>query len=317
MPILLPSANPVEVREAVQLDGSRIVTLSGAAGTVQLAPADEVLRILAGADAFDLPDADVQMREVPGEDGAREDDVRLLPRDISLPLRMASSSRPEHRALRDLVARILNPKAGRVTLTVTETDGTSRQLTGRYVSGASAGHGTPQAGPTWTVWEVVLRVADPAWTDTYDTAIPPVRPVTTVGGFFPLIGARGVRLLPDRALGTVTLDVDGHLDAYPTWRIDGPALTWTLADLDEPGDRLAWAGTLTAGQWIEVGTWPDPYVVDQDGISRYHELDQDEPPAFFALRPGTRDLTMEITGGSASAGSAISGTYRRRWLIQA
>ena len=316
MPILLPAPDRIEVLAASRVDGGRVVTLSGAAGSVQLAPADAVLRILAGADAWDMPDADVQLREVPGEDGAREDDVRLLPRDVLLPLRMASTSRPEHRALRDLLVRIINPKSGRVTLTVTEDDGTSRQIVGRYVSGARAGHGTDASGPTWTVWQIVLRVADPAWMDTSDTPIPPVRPVTSVGGFFPLLG-RGLRLMPDLASGEVALDVDGHLDALPTWRIDGPAATWTIADLDDPGDYLAWSGTLTAGEWIEVGTYPDPYIVDNTGASRYSELEQDVPPAFFALRPGRRRLTLSITGGDAAAGSAISGRYRRRWLIQA
>lgn len=295
--------------------GCRVVTLTGRAGSIRLAPADEVIRILAGATGFDLPDADVQMRDVPGEDGAREDSVRLLPRDVLLPLRLVSLTRADHLVLRDRVAAILNPRAGQVTVTVTEADGTSRQMTGRYVSGANAASGTGASGPTWTEWAAVIRVGDPAWTDTESTLIPAVRPVTSVGGFFPIIGARGVRLLPDRVLGTVTVDVGGHLPAYPSWRIDGPATSATIAD-QETGETLAWAGTLGTGEHLDVATWPDPYIVDGDDVSRYVELDQDPPPAFWALEPGVRTLTLALDGGDADAGSAISGSYRRRWLIQ-
>jgi hypothetical protein len=270
------------------------------------------LRVLADPAPVGLwmPEFAGDVEQTPGVDGARYGDILAAPRTVGVTVRFDVADVAEARALTDRVVRALNPKRGLAGLLVTEADASARMITGRYVGGELLATGARMRG----AWRIELLCADdPFWTDAPGSE-PPAQTWSAPDpvSIYPYLP---YRVMPDTAIGDpVVIDNDGHEETYPDWLVHGPATSVLIVN-DTTGEQLSWTGTLLAGEWLAIVTRPGTQeVVDSSGASRFHELDQDPEPSFWALAPGQQTIRTVLDG--IGAGTAVTLQSRpRRWLV--
>lgn len=242
--------------------------------------------------------------DVPGMDGARLREVRVRPRDVTIPVAVVGADQTEVRTTLRSLMRMFNPKRGDGKLRVTGPDGTVRDLTCRYSQGLEV----EERFEKFVGWQravVVLRAVDPYWYDTSSTsATYTLGASTTFFPFFPLV------LNSDTVLGTQTIDNTGDVEAFPVWTVHGPcsSIKLTNTTTDEVIDLPV---TLTATQTVTVDTRPfRKTVVRDDGTNLYGSLTT--ASALWDLPTGLSTITVSLPG--ATADSYVTLTYSRRWL---
>jgi hypothetical protein len=119
-----------------------------------------------------------------------------------------------------------------------------------------------------------------------------------------------------QVLGDTTLVNPGDVDAWPHWRMTGPASVLTATRLDtgeafslDPAADTVGHGDLADGEYVTVDTDP-PRVRFMDGSNWVAALDW--PGAvLWSLPPGETAVTFEL--GGADAGSAVDLTFYPRY----
>lgn len=290
----------------------RSYVLVGADGDrVDLSNWDEYLVDRASSfEGFGMPLYAAEEDETPGVDGATDGDLRVLPRQVGVTVRLGGRTHAHRAVLANRLARALHSKVGSPSLEVTTPGLSARMATGRYVGGAEA----VQTAIEWGRFPIVLRCArEPYWTDTAFSAPPPITWTPPAARpWFPFPG--WIRPGSGQVLGgPLVVPNDGDAEIYPDWLLAGPATGFTLSHLSR-GRSMTWTGALAAGKWLLVITQPGSQeVVDSDGVNRYFELDQVVEPDFWTLAPGSNTIQATVTGVGAGTSFTLL-NRRRRWL---
>lgn len=263
----------------------------------------EGVQAVAGASGFGLPDVSVQWLEGAG-DGAVYRGVRVLPRDIDLPLFFATANRAKLQALLSRFARMM---AGPMTLKLVEDDGTFWSAQVRRVGGGSYIWGQDTIGERELSTVVTLRAGDPFWTYS--------RPFSQY--VFSAVSGRGLlktrlsklQISSSQAIGTMLLENIGDAVAFPVWTVTGPGSNFE-ARLPN-GIGFTWTATLAAGETLIVDT-KSGTVRDGTGANRYAGLST--APRLFGIPPGRTSVTASMIG--TSAGSSITCSWQpRKWMV--
>lgn len=294
----------------------RSISLLGANGDVIPFAPDGTLgsgiKVLASPGPFGLwlGNYEHTTRRTPGVAGARHEAVTLGLRSVGLTARFDFPV-AEMREVTDRVARALDPETGPAGWLVTEADGTARMVTGHY-QGGDREDSRARARGTWLI--DLLAAEEPCWTDAPGSEPAPLtwaQPAQVdVYPYLPYT------LVEDNAIGDpVQITNSGHKETYPDWVVHGPATSALLVN-DTTGERLSWAGVLTETQWLTFITRPgQQQVIDSAGVPRFHELDQDPEPDFWALPKGVSTIRTVIGGiGAGTTTTLMPGA--RRWLVQ-
>ena len=258
-----------------------------------------------GAKGLDMPAYQFTQDESPGIDGYAVRQVRAQGKDIILPIAFwADDSRAAYLERRRGLIRSLNPKRGQGTLTVTQSDGTSRSIGARYTTGLEGDESLDAAGARWCITVLTFACPSPFWLGA---------PVTTEwraavsGTFFPVLP---LAVGNSQVLGAVTVDNDGDDDAYPVWTITGPATSISLTNVTT-GQVLVLARSITVGDTVVIDTRERQQTALLNGVTNLWGNISDSS-TLWALEPGTNDLTLTVTGSTSN--TRVSMTYQPRYL---
>lgn len=242
--------------------------------------------------------------DVPQMDGGRLRDVRVRPRDVTVPVAVVGADQTEVRTTLRSILRKFNPKRGDGKLRVTGPDGTVRDLTCRYSQGLEI----EERFEKFVGWQravVVLRAFDPYWYDTSATsATYTLGTSTAFFPFFPLV------LNSDTVFGTQVVDNTGDVEAFPVWTVHGPCSSITLTNTTT-GEVIDLPVVLTNAQTVTIDTRPFRKTVTRDdGTNLYGSLTT--ASALWDLPTGRSTITVSLPG--ATSESYVTLTYSRRWL---
>jgi Phage tail protein len=123
-------------------------------------------------------------------------------------------------------------------------------------------------------------------------------------------GILPINLNPSTVIGESTVNVAGHLPAYPFWIIRGPGTSVTLTNNSYPVPRtLAWTGTIASGELL---------MIDAAG---YNGVTNNSVPAFdgltawdfWPLKPGMNSLSL-LVSGSTEGETLANASWRPKYL---
>lgn len=249
-----------------------------------------------------MPPIEFVEDEVPEQAGSRLRLVRVLPRDVTLQVRLQQATGEDLQALLRTLASRLNPSRGDGQLRVTLDDLSGRELTCRYKSGLEVKQTAADSHRRLQKAAIVLRAFDPFWYD----AVPVVRSFTTsTTPFFPL---PPLHLSGESINGTTQVENTGDDAAFPRWTITGPCTSVTLTNLTT-GESLTLTATLAAGQQAVIDSRRKTVTRD-DGLSLYAGLSNDS--ALWTLGRGLNNVTLTVAGSTSD--SYVSLAYALRYL---
>ena len=226
--------------------------------------------------------------------------VRVVERDVELPVLVAARTREQLRDRLRTLTRAANPRRGDARLRVTHDDGSEVDLVGRVAEVvASGGDGNESHQPA----TLVFRAFDPYWRGDevvreYQVSAPDF---FTEGDGFPL------QLAGATIIVTVSEDNIGDADAWPVWTIRGPG----TPRIERPDDGAVIEFddlTLAEGETLTIDTEPGVKTVELDGESVYDQLTLES--SLFALSPGVNTLDVDLDDGTDE--SLVRLRYRPR-----
>lgn len=266
------------------------------------------IEVLQGVLGRGMPPYEPIEQEVPLQPGSRLRQVKVKPREITLPIIVYGTSETNLRSnLRSFFGKF-NPARGDGTLRVTAPGGDQREIVCRYFAGMELEEGDTTKGVSGSIFQkaiLVLRAFDPyfynvsATSETFTTGTP-----ATFFPFFPL------RLTSSTVFADTTVTNGGDVEAWPEWTIEGPGTNIVLRNYTT--DRLiSISTTLTASEYITIDTRPGyKTVTKNDGTNLYSLMSADS--ALWNLQKGANSVRLEMS--SATADSLITLSYKPRWL---
>ncbi|MBC8093523.1 MAG: phage tail family protein [Pseudonocardia sp.] len=259
---------------------------------------------LAGALGIGQADPTHWWSEAPTVDGASWEGHRVGSGEVFLPLMVQGDTYAGFEAAHTSFMASLDPRHEGL-LRVVRPDGRWREIGCRYTSGTT--------GPTadWDVtrslvatYGVTWTTADPYWRGEAVTH----RFENDAGAAFfpgpPFTIGKGLTLQDP------TIVNPGDLEAYATWRIDGP---FTGFSVGVGTSLVEMTFTRSAGQWVEIDMNPRQLtIVDQAGVDRWDNVTE---VAFSSIPSGSTQLSTTVTGASAASAIELRFTprYRRPW----
>lgn len=303
--VVLVGPPPVEVKPRPA--GAWLTWTGGDGRTIGLSDESEGRRVLQGVLGLDAAPVVLWADDSPSLDGGIYRGGKAAPRDVTIPLALLAADRAALVARKRELVRALSPRSGPGVLEVAEPDGTRRRLTQvRYVSGAEGSEAPDAAGLWWQRYVVMLRAFDPWWYAADDVTATWRQPGS---GLFLGDPFLPFTLLADQSLGEITVDNVGDVEAFPRWRVEGPATQIVLERGD--GATLDLTHTLTSGQWVEVDTRPGVLtVVDDGGANLWPGLSAGS--ALWSLPPGESQVTLTVAGADPSTRVRLA--YSPRFL---
>lgn len=258
-----------------------------------------------GAKGLDMPAYAFSQDESPGIDGYAIRQVRAQGKEIALPVAFwADDSRAAYLARRRGLIRSLNPKRGTGTLTVTQTDGTSRTIGARYSAGLEGDESLDAAGARWCMGVLTFACPSPFWLGAEVTT---EWRAAVSGTFFPVLP---LAVGNSQVLGAVTVDQDGDDDAYPVWTITGPATSVSLTNTTT-GDTLLLTRTISIGDTIVIDTRERQQTALLNGVTNLWG-NLSDASTLWPLEPGINDLTLTVSGSTSA--TRVRMTYQPRYL---
>jgi hypothetical protein len=241
--------------------------------------------------------------EAPTIDGSEWEGSRTGRGSVFLPLQVTGFDTADFMTNHDAFVATLDPKREGL-IRVTRPDGTWREASCRYESGADLPITLDPVMACRAVYGITWATADPYWRGEeiiarFENETPP-----PFFPFPPLVLASG------QSLANAPVTNPGEVAAYPVWRIEGPFSSFSVG----VGDSLA-EMTLAkvTGQWVEIdmnprrGTFRDETGADVgDYVTEWN---------FEAIPPGTTQLTTVVNGSGVDTAVTLTFTprYRRAW----
>lgn len=258
-----------------------------------------------GATGLDMPTYQVYADESPEIDGNFIRQVRAQARTVMLPLAVFSSvSRADFLQRKRDLRRSLNPKLGSGTLTVTETDGTSRSIPARYQSGAEGDESVDSGGMRSQVLALTFTCPSPFW---LGDLVHQEFQVVQSGSFFPLLP---LRLGTSQVLGDIVITNDGDDVAYPVWTVKGPATSVVLSNVTT-GASLTLNQSLGSGDTAVIDTRERVQTVLLNGSTNLWP-NLDPGSSLWGLEPSDNEVTLTLTG--ATGASLMTLDFQPRYL---
>jgi hypothetical protein len=260
------------------------------------------IQVTSGVTGLGLPPVSVQWLTGAG-DGALYRGQRVQPRNIDLPLDIVGRDRAH---LKQLVSRLALALAGACTLALIEDDGTRWATVVYRTGGGEYTYGVDTTGDRDVQMVVTVTAGDPYFTSSAVST-------QTIGGDTStsawLDSMAQMPVASSQAIGEITLTNPGDAHAYPVWDIYGPGHAFEA--VAPSGERLAWLGTLAAGERLTLDTQRGS-AVDGTGANRYSDLDT--APRFWSVPPGTTTATASLLGVT-SASKIVCSWRARRWVV--
>ncbi|HEU5475718.1 MAG TPA: hypothetical protein VFV67_34185 [Actinophytocola sp.] len=278
-----------------------LVWYPAAGDPIVLNDRDAGYRVHKGATGLGVPPAQLVTDTTPLLDGEVVTDVYETGRSIMLPMTVFGATNAELRERLRALCSALDPRQpGHLELA--QQDGQRRRIRGYYAAGLEGAEDRANGGDT-TWYRFVLRLycPDVFWFDPTPVVLsfpfPAPVPFFT---FFPL------RLSADDVLGSGVLTNPGDVAAWPIWTATPPGTAVAL-DNDDTGEELHVSGTLSGT--LTIVTQPGEQSVDMGGSDWWSHLTG--TPTFWAIPPGSTNVTLSLTG--ASTGSSVSCTFYPRY----
>lgn len=258
-----------------------------------------------GATGLGAVAADIRADKVPNDPGALIRHIATPPRSIELPIFIEEDNLGDLIIVADELRSWFNTGNERRRdpgyLRVTRPDDTVRQIAAFYAGGLEGDLG--QGSPTSATYVVSLLCPDPFPTEDADTE----------------------HTYTSAHVGVLQGIINqGDMEAYPIWRINGPASSITITrNTPTPTEFFGLTEnggvTLTAGQWVEIDARPSHTrdnlpILDQAGNSRY---DRVEPTStFFQFEPGANHFTITLSGATGATSIELRYLARYRGLLR-
>jgi len=231
--------------------------------------------------------------------------VRHDVRELAVPIEVWAEDQTAFRAALRSLALTFNATRGDGTFTATGPDGTSRQLTCRYVGGLAPIEDWSAFNAHVTTVVVVLRAHDPYWTD-----VAPQTDTFAAGEQGLWLPWPPVTVLPDGVFASARVVNAGDVVAWPVWTITGPATTLKILNRTS-GLKIVLAAAIGAGQTVTIDTRPGvKSVADSAGANRFASLTSTSRLWPFVAGPNI----VEISFTGQSDDTAVDLSWRRRWL---
>lgn len=302
--IIVTDNGPVDIGEAVEVPASSAPRNQRLGFTWVGHTGDEwdlvygPVGLLSGARGFGLPRPQHWRRENL-LDGAFHTGLRFPARDVFLPVEIRDrqaileQERPFFTSL--------DPRR-EARLRVTTPDAQWRELVVRYDEGAEGEYEWDPLVRGATAYGLRMTAEDPFWRGSpvvVRSEYPSATPSFFTGPPF--------RLAPVEVLGNTEVTNPGDVDAYATWRIEGPFSGFSVGI----GTALV---TMTLakppGGWVEIDMSPAAKTIrDEAGANLWSVADD---VSMAPLPPGEVQVATTVTG--ASAGSAVQVSFTPRYF---
>lgn len=113
-----------------------------------------------------------------------------------------------------------------------------------------------------------------------------------------------------QGIGETQLAVGGNARTYPVIRFNGP---WVEPSMSTPDWTVAWMGSLSAGEWVEIDARPWKLtVLNQSGASVVGDLYRRTWLEDIYLKPGTQPQ-VTLDGFSSSGTASATVRWRNAW----
>ena len=168
-----------------------------------------------------FPPVKIVELERPLQPGSTIQQVKILPRDVTLPLLSSASSASNETAAERNLATWLHPGADGI-LRMLRPDGSTRDLNCRYQGGYEGKETRDVAGGTWMAMALGFRATDPFLYDQNFTA-----PTFTTWA------------------GNISIVLSGDWDTWPIWTLHGPGSAFSMTVTYPDGTTKTLALTLT------------------------------------------------------------------------
>jgi hypothetical protein len=274
-------------------------------------PIGSQVLLMKGATGLSLPPNTAYLSDTPGAPGAFRTGAHDDPRAVFLPLYCEGNSRAQQVANLRALQRSVHWSRGPCQLAWAESDGSRRYLDMTYASGLEGNDAAENADLQWEVLganflaENPYLYGDPVSPAPWTGASPPA--------FFPM-GGFPIRLGSSSVFGSTVINNVGEVEAWPTWRLDGPATGLTVQLNATTSFQLNLsADPLLVGEHIIVTTDPKAdvlTVVDDTGANRFTTVAPNF--AFFPLPSGTSAVSISVSGSTSA--TQLSMTYRPQYL---
>jgi phage-related protein len=240
-------------------------------------------------------------------DGATWRSTRKASRDLDVPVTVLGHNRDDVETKLRRLANALSDRYGAPKLRATYDDGASYEIEVHYVSGAETTYGS-DAGNVFCLWAMTWTAPDPYWVSTLSSQYSVNASSSSAGLLSADVGQTAtlsaLRVSSSQALGSLTIENAGDVDAFPVWVIDGPA---TNVSITLDGVGFDYTETLALGDRITIDT-KTASVTDSEGVNKYGFLGS--APKLFRIPPGTS--TLSIVAEGAEAATRISGNFNPR-----
>jgi hypothetical protein len=293
------------------MDETRSLSLRALDGTNPFPSTGREFFFMPDIEGIDYPDPEIITKRIPGEDGERLQEIRIGPRDIFLPLWIASdSSHLDYLARRDALAALFShfgvdyrANDGTFDLVANSPRG-ERTLRVAYKAGMSRAK-WPNEGATWAKLGINLIAVRPFWYgERWET--PVLKQPAAVNSFasFPLQFSTSV------ALGeNIPVIVGGDASSWAEMTFVGPADT---INVSSTGLQFSIPAGLADGETAQIITDSRGRTALFDGVKDWSRVGPVRK--WSPLAPGDRRITIAITGTGTNTEAQVSGWSRYlRW----
>jgi hypothetical protein len=279
------------------------VTLSlvGADGDEIVFTDDGEFVMTAGLTGLGIPQSIVRIDDSASDGGTWRFTKRGI-REMDIPVVVFGATRDDVETNLRRLSNLLHDRSGGTTLRASYDTGEVWELPdGHYVAGAESIRGD-DSGLHWCRWVLTMQFANPFWVRQQAQSL-------SLGA-----GVTGRSLIPDlaemrisssQAIGALSVENIGDVDAYPVWSFRGPmdSVTVTAAD----GSAFSYDVAIPLGTTITVDTIAGT-VKNQSGTNLYANLGVS--PKMFPFPAGTS--TVSVVAVNVTSNSLITVYYQPR-----
>lgn len=258
-----------------------------------------------GVGGIELPPRELVEEETQGEDGSQPDEVKVLARTWSMPLRIGSNS--GHRDFlgkRANVRQLLNHRGvdyrahGGTFDLVAESVLGERALRSMYGSGWEGNWEKATSGSYFETVPLVCRSPRPYWTSERWATPPIMRPTG-----LPWFGSWPPVLSASRTLGAdITVVVSGDADPWPKIQAGGYAPS---LEVSGPGLYVLIPDGLAAGETFSIDTYPPNRYPLFNGQLDWNRVAT--PRRWAPVPPGDNVFNIDLGAAGADAWAVVSG----------